>query len=1051
MGWGLVLLMVLVLQWNARSVLANGQEFKKYVDELPTKPDVICVQETWLIPRLDFRIVGYVSVRCDRGEGIGGGCATFIKENVSYRELGIGNELEYISVEIWTSEGELVIINYYNPCKKLELDELTQIEGMNGRRVMVCADFNAHSTLWGGVRTDANGVVIEELMEEKSMACVNDGRGTRIDVRTGNMSALDLTLVSRNLAGISEWEVEENTTVGSDHFPVLCNILLQRNESQGRTGGRWIFKTAKWGQFEYMCENEMAKIDLMEEGEEVDKKFRAILIEVAKQTISKSKGTMKRKAVPWWTDECSAAVKERNKALKVLKRTHNFQNLIKYKQAQAVVRRTIRKEKRQSWRNFCNKIGRSTPVGEVWGMIKSMRGVRREWQYPVLKLGGETAEAEEEKAEMIARALVQIHSSGNLSEEGKIGRERTSAAHPGVLRRREDTGSVIDAPFTLAEMRRALDRSGLTSPGGDEICYIMLKHLGVIASMKLLGLYNKVWEMGKFPSSWKAAVIIPIRKPGKDPSSPVNYRPIALTSHMGKIMERMVTERLTFYMESRGLLSPSQSGFRRGRGTMDPVMCLETEVRKAYVNKESVMSVFFDVEKAYDMVWKEGVMIKLSMMGITGRVYNWVKEFLFDRFIQVRIGAAMSQKYKVDNGTPQGSVISPLLFSIMINDVFAQVQGDIGRSLFADDGALWKRGKNIKYITKKIQEAINTVEKWSYAWGFKFSVGKTNAVLFTRRRNVEAQLKMYGQIIERVKEFRFLGVWFDEKLTWNEHINRVQAKCKKILNVMRCLTGSEWGASRPALKTIYGALIRSVLDYGSAAYGSAAKTSLKKLEVVQAQALRLCCGAFKTSPVSALQVEVGEMPLYLRRKQIMMNYWANLQGHSEERHPTTRVLFPCWESERAKRDGFAWSSVKVSKDMALDQLRYSPTVPLPVTPPWLFPAVAVDLSMLKEQKEAGNISQLVEHRLSTMYQTAVPVYTDGSKEPETGRTGFAFSIPTMKVSIKRRTSDYLSVYTVEMLAIAAALQCVEESRIRGSSLLRLLLSFNVLAVSSIRM
>lgn len=124
---------------------------------------------------------------------------------------------------------------------------------------------------------------------------------------------------------------------------------------------------------------------------------------------------------------------------------------------------------------------------------------------------------------------------------------------------------------------------------------------------------------------------------------------------------------------------------------------------------------------------------------------------------------------------------------------------------------------------------------------------------------------MYGQAIEQVKEFRFLGVWFDAKLTWNEHIKKVHAKCKKILNVMRCLRGSEWGASRSALKKIYVALIRSVLDYGSAAYGSASKSSLKKLKVVQAQALRLCCGAFTSTPVSALQVEVGEMPLHLRK------------------------------------------------------------------------------------------------------------------------------------------------------------------------------------------
>ncbi len=173
----------------------------------------------------------------------------------------------------------------------------------------------------------------------------------------------------------------------------------------------------------------------------------------------------------------------------------------------------------------------------------------------------------------------------------------------------------MDAPFTMEEMKRAIARAGITSPGKNEICYIMLKHLGVLASIKLLGFYNEIWEKGKLPTGWKESVIIPIRKPGKDPSNPKNYRPIALTSHIGKIMERMITERIAFYLESRGIPSSHQSGFRRGRGTMDPIICLETEVKKDQVNKESVMAVFFDVEKAYDMVWKEGIMIKLDMIG----------------------------------------------------------------------------------------------------------------------------------------------------------------------------------------------------------------------------------------------------------------------------------------------------------------------------------------------------------------------------------------------------------------------------------------------------
>ena len=259
-------------------------------------------------------------------------------------------------------------------------------------------------------------------------------------------------------------------------------------------------------------------------------------------------------------------------------------------------------------------------------------------------------------------------------------------------------------------------------------------------------------------------------------------------------MERMITERLTYYVEKNELMTPYQSGFRRGRSTLDPLLCLESEVRKAQANKECVVAVFFDVEKAYDMMWKEGLLIKLDIMGLGGNVYNWIMDFLFGRAIRVRVGNSYSRRHEVENGTPQGSVISPLLFSIMINDIYTQVGSDIGKSLFADDGAIWKRGRNVNYIVGKIQEAITEIESWSLTWGFRLSVEKTETLFFTRKRiGEEVRLKLYAQELKDVKTFTFLGIWLDERVTWSTHIDKVVDKCKRVLNVMRCLAGTKWG------------------------------------------------------------------------------------------------------------------------------------------------------------------------------------------------------------------------------------------------------------------
>lgn len=119
--------MILILQWNARSLVANGLEFKSVINELEIKPDLICIQGSWLKPRFDFVIKGYVSERRDRGEGNGGGCITLIKESIQYRMLGKGETREYVVVEIWVNGLNYVIINFYNPCKKLLLNELERI------------------------------------------------------------------------------------------------------------------------------------------------------------------------------------------------------------------------------------------------------------------------------------------------------------------------------------------------------------------------------------------------------------------------------------------------------------------------------------------------------------------------------------------------------------------------------------------------------------------------------------------------------------------------------------------------------------------------------------------------------------------------------------------------------------------------------------------------------------------------------------------------------------------------------------------------------------
>lgn len=253
-------MVLIILQWNARSLIANGQEFKNYVDNQCVKPNVICIQETWMIPKLEFSIKGYSSVRRDRENGKGGGVITFIQKGIQYREIKRGKELEYIDVEIWSKEGNIEIIHFYNPCRQLESRQLAEIWKDTKGRVIWCGDCNAHSTLWG-VKNDGNGDVILEFKDEEELVCLNDGSGTRMDVVRGTESAIDLTLATITLADKCEWEVLKDNAIGSDHFPIKIQVGMEVVIEREVKNERWILEKADWEKFREISEEMMSAVD----------------------------------------------------------------------------------------------------------------------------------------------------------------------------------------------------------------------------------------------------------------------------------------------------------------------------------------------------------------------------------------------------------------------------------------------------------------------------------------------------------------------------------------------------------------------------------------------------------------------------------------------------------------------------------------------------------------------------------------------------------------------------------------------------------------------
>lgn len=309
---------------------------------------------------------------------------------------------------------------------------------------------------------------------------------------------------------------------------------------------------------------------------------------------------------------------------------------------------------------------------------------------------------------------------------------------------------------------------------------------------------------------------------------------------------------------------------------------------------------------------------------------------------------------------------------------------------------------------------------------------KTKSMVFTKSKKVMENLTIYGKELEQVNNFKYLGVIFDKKLVWKDNINKIEERCKKVINIMRCVRGYEWGASSQALKYMYSAMIRSVIDYGNIVYSSASKTLMKRIEIIQSQALRVCCGAIKTTPIVAIQVEMGDMPIHLRIKQLALNYWASIQGCEDNEHIAKRALSPCWESEKIKKEYGSWKVQEWAKESKIQDKVQIKKFLYTVNPKWIFSEVCVDYSIYDKIRGSGgkgNWDKITEDRLK-IYESFLHIFTDGSKDIKGGKTGFAFVIPQIGLVFRERTPDHLSVYTVEMLAISFSLQWMEQNRIK---------------------
>ena len=1007
-----------IIQWNCDGFYSHNEDFKLILNEY--NPYIICIQETKFKydhkPILNNYKPFYHNVYSNTVAK--GGVITFVNNNFDCEEILLNSNIQAVAVKVYYPI-EFIICNIYLPgSEQIPSNELLNIISQFNLPYMLLGDFNSHNILWGSNHTDNRGTKIEKFIEDHELNIMNSGAPTHFSFGYKTTSAIDLTLISPILDTFFGWYIDDDLH-SSDHYPIIINVIHDKMNKERKR--KWIIKKADWENYDKELKIKSLNFANVNE-HEIYIKNR--ILDAALKSIPISSTKPLKKTVPWWNEEIHNLIKLRKHKLRRYQQTLNLNYYREFLIAKYQSRKLVRKLKKETWQEFVQTINVNTPSSKVYGKIRQISGKYKNNSITSLLADGNLITDTKEICEKVAESFVKASSTNNYTNEFqqyKMIQEQNMPIIP-----EDNNNEDYNDKFTINEMESALNLCKGSSPGPDTIQYEMIKNMNQKSKKELLKLYNKIYLERDFPENWRSALLVPILKNGKDPKSTKNYRPIALTNCLCKVMERMINKRVIWWMETQDKFNVYQSGFRKNRSTADNICFLESEMMEAFSNQEYLTSIFFDLEKAYDATWRQLVISETIASGLKGNVVHFIKNFLNERNVQISVGPHLSESKILENGIPQGSVLSVTLFIITINKVFSCIQSPVKSIMYADDLVIFVASKNIKEIQQKLQCTLNKLTKWCETTGFKFSKEKTNAMIFTRKRKLfqNPSLFLSGTKINFVDKYKFLGVTFDKKLKWTHHIKEVKAKATRNLNIIKILSHSRFGSDRKTLLKIHKTMVLPILDYGNLVYATANKNTLSTINTVHNTGVRLATGAFRTSPIDSVMADGEQTTLQIRREKQVLTYATKIL--SSEKHPLYKHFQNQQKYTKFKTKKLNYQPFYVRAKTAILENNIYNNIKIEKQkfhklPPWKNRNIKINVSLSQHIKSVTNKTIFMSKFnkiLSQQHNQCHIMYTDGSVINEFTGCGITSKLFDQQYHLPNNTS----IFSAELYAIQRAVE-----------------------------
>lgn len=720
------------------------------------------------------------------------------------------------------------------------LDRLTDV--LAGKSpIVVAGDFNAWSTLWGSRETNRRGQDLLEALARLNVELANVG-STSTFRRNGVSSVIDVTFSSPCFLSNMDWKVDEGHT-HSDHMAITYRIdsgVRTSVRAIGTQVRRWKTSNLNRDVLVEALRREPRTLDLSSD------ELTAVLVRACDASMPRqvrARGT--RTPVYWWNDNIASLRSRCHRARRRLQRARSgVQRIVRklvYKLAKRVLRRAIKASKKSCFNNLCNEAN-NTPWGDAYRIVMAKT-----------KNSATPVDRSPEMMTRIIQGLFPHHE------------ETTWPAAP-----YNDPGVPEESRITNEELINAAKAlKSNKAPGPDGIPNQVLK----IAVQENPDMFRTALQRcvddGIFPDRWKRQKLVLLPKPGKPPGDPSAYRPICLIDTVGKLLEKVILNRLTRYTERESGLSGSQFGFRKGRSTIDAINAVlstaEVAVEPKRRGKRYCAIVTLDVKNAFNSAsW---IAIARSLHGLRVPVYlcNLLRSYFDHRVLLYETDDGPCELV-ITAGVPQGSMVGPLLWNGMYDGVLKlELPGGAKIVGFADDIVLMVLGETQLQVEAYASEAIRVVEEWMGNHQLSLAHQKTEVVVVNNFKSVQTISVTAGSCsIDSKRSLKYLGVMLDDKLNFTSHVGYACDKAMKAVTSLSRMMANCSGVNS-SKRRLLASVVSSILRYGDPVWGVAlnAQYNLQKVTSVYRLVCLRVASAYRTVSAEAACVITGMVPIGL--------------------------------------------------------------------------------------------------------------------------------------------------------------------------------------------